>query len=217
MKLPAKYPSLNATQLSADAKRTLIRIIRVAFPHPNIPDGPYKRTAEKIAAEAAGSTWFRIELTQGLTTINAAADGRRFVDLSDDEALKILRSIEETVFFGFIRRTTVLNFYDDPEVWEALGYEGSSFDQGGYVNRGFNDLDWLPEPRIEESGEAIPEQGALPYPLAVKGQPEPSTGSEGAVPTSQRTGEDPVAAAAAAGPDELSGVGPSSGSARGEA
>ena len=31
-----------------------------------------------------------------------------------------------------------------------LGYEGTSFDKGGYVNRGFNDLDWLPEPRIEE-------------------------------------------------------------------
>ena len=44
----------------------------------------------------------------------------------------------------------MLNLYDDPEVWAALGCEGSSFDKGGYINRGFNDLDWLPEPRIEE-------------------------------------------------------------------
>jgi hypothetical protein len=35
-------------------------------------------------------------------------------------------------------------------VWAALGYEGSSYDKGGYINRGFNDLNWLPEPRIEE-------------------------------------------------------------------
>jgi len=44
----------------------------------------------------------------------------------------------------------VLTLYNLPEVWEALGYEGASFDKGGYLTRGFNDLDWLPEPRIEE-------------------------------------------------------------------
>ena len=54
-----------------------------------------------------------------------------------------------TDFFGFIRRTTVLNLYNHADVWNALGYEGASFDKGGYINRGFNDLDWLPEPRIE--------------------------------------------------------------------
>ena len=217
MKLPAKYPSLNATKLSPDAMRTLVRIIRVAFPHPGFPDGPYERTARKIADEAAGSTWFRIELTQGLSTISAAADGRSFTDLSDDEAMKILRSIEETVFFGFIRRTTVLNLYDDPEVWEALGYEGSSFEHGGYINRGFNDLDWLPEPRIEETDEPLPETGALPYPLAAKTQPDTANGAARAASTSRKADESVVLAAAAAGPDELSGVGPSSGNARQEA
>ena len=40
--------------------------------------------------------------------------------------------------------------YDDHEVWDLLGYEGSSFDKGGYLHRGFDDLDWLPRPRIEE-------------------------------------------------------------------
>ena len=44
----------------------------------------------------------------------------------------------------------MVTLYNDKEVWDVLGYEGASFDKGGYVNRGFNDLDWLPEPRIEE-------------------------------------------------------------------
>jgi len=43
-----------------------------------------------------------------------------------------------------------VTLYDDPEVWAVLGYEGPSLDKGGYINRGFNDLDGLPEPRIEE-------------------------------------------------------------------
>jgi len=27
-------------------------------------------------------------------------------------------------------------------VWSKFGYEGSSWEQGGYINRGFNDVTW---------------------------------------------------------------------------
>ena len=62
--------------------------------------------------------------------------------------------------------TTVVALYDDHEVWELLGYEGASFDKGGYIDRGFDDLDWLPDPRVEESGEELAECGPLGYPVA---------------------------------------------------
>jgi hypothetical protein len=148
MAYPAKYPSLNATELTAEAKDILVRVIRVAFPHPSFPDGPYERTADTILEAAAKDTWFRVALTQGLLTLSHLAGGD-FRDLDDDAATSVLRRIESTEFFGFIRRTTVLNLYDNEDVWAILGYEGPSFDKGGYVNRGFDDLDWLPTPRIE--------------------------------------------------------------------
>ncbi|WP_411721039.1 hypothetical protein [Mycetocola sp.] len=148
MAFPAKYPQLNETEMTDDARRVLIRMIRVAFPHPSFPDGPYERTADTILAEAQNSTWFRVALTQGLLTLSHFAGGD-FRDLDDEAATKVLRRIEATEFFGFVRRTTVLNLYDHEDVWEVLGYEGPSFDKGGYVDRGFDDLDWLPEPRIE--------------------------------------------------------------------
>jgi hypothetical protein len=28
-------------------------------------------------------------------------------------------------------------------MWKVLGYEGESASKGGYINRGFNDIDWL--------------------------------------------------------------------------
>jgi len=146
---PAKYPQLNDTQLTERARKVLIRVIRVAFPHARIPDGPYERTADIILQEAEASNWFRVALTQGLNSLDGLSGGD-FCGLDDDKAYKVLKRIEGTDFFGFIRRTTVLNLYDDPAVWEALGWEGSSYDKGGYVDRGFNDLDWLPEPRVEE-------------------------------------------------------------------
>jgi len=146
---PAKYRQLNATRMTDEARTILVRVLRVAFPHPEFPDGPFERTANKILEEANNSTWWRVALTQGLNALNDVSDGD-FTSLSDEEALSILRRIETSTFFGFIRRTTVLNLYDDAEVWDALGYEGPSFDKGGYVDRGFDDLDWLPDPRIDE-------------------------------------------------------------------
>lgn len=184
MAFPAKFAALNALELTDEARRTLIRIIRVAFPHPQIPDEPYERMAQKIITEADESTWFRVALTQGLITIDSMTE-EHFLELPDDRALAVLKRITDLEFFGFIRRTTVLNFYDDPQVWELLGYEGESFSKGGYINRGFNDLDWLPEPRIEESDEPLPEMGPLPYKVA---RNTPVRVKE----TSEETDEEPV-------------------------
>lgn len=173
MAYPAKYSALNALRLTDEARRTLTRIIRVAFPHPGVPDGPYERMADRIITESEESTWFRVALTQGLLTLDSLSE-KHFLELPDDQALEVLKRLGDLEFFGFIRRTTVLNFYDDPEVWDVLGYEGESFSKGGYLHRGFNDLDWLPEPRIEESDETLTEIGPLGYPVATA--PAPASG-----------------------------------------
>lgn len=56
-----------------------------------------------------------------------------------------------TEFFEGVRSKTILTLYDDREVWALLGYDGRSFELGGYAQRGFGDLDWLPDPRVEEA------------------------------------------------------------------
>ncbi|MCP3425244.1 hypothetical protein NBM05_04175 [Rothia sp. AR01] len=182
MAFPAKYPSLNAVQMTDEARETLIRVLRVAFPHTCVPDGPYERTADRILAEAEAETWFRVALSQGLLSLNQLAGGD-YRELDDDAALRTLRRVEGTEFFGFVRRTAVLNLYDDAEVWSSLGYEGASFDQGGYLHRGFDDLDWLPEPRIEFPSDAVPPEiaaGAAPLPPGGPTPPADSVNQPGA-------------------------------------
>lgn len=176
MVFPAKHPQLNALTLSGEAREILMRIIRVSFPHAQIPDGPYERMSQKIVEVSEESRWFRMALIQGLATIDSLTE-EHFLELPEDRALAVLKRIADLEFFAFIRRTTVLHFYSDPEVWQILGYEGASFSKGGYINRGFNDLAWLPEPRIEESPEPLIKTGPLPYQLAGKTQlptPEPA-------------------------------------------
>ena len=129
-------------------QRTLALMVRTMFPHANFPDGPYERTAAAIVEAADSDVRTRAQLEQGMRELDAAG----FAQLNPDAALELLRGMAGTAFFELVRSKTILTLYDDPEVYSLLGYEGPSFDQGGYLQRGFDDLDWLPDPRIEEPG-----------------------------------------------------------------
>ena len=135
--------------LPADAAAKLVRVIKVAFPHNAFPDGPYERTAEHIIATAAASPYQTAQLGQGLVSLDSLRD-KPFAELDAAEALAVLEQIQHTPFFQLVRSTTVVFMYSDREVWKVVGYEGESSHLGGYVDRGFDDLDWLPDPRIEE-------------------------------------------------------------------
>jgi hypothetical protein len=134
----------------AAALRALTDMVRAMFPHPAFPDGPYERCAQSILDAAGDDVRFRTQLEQGLRDLDVVGGGP-FGSLDGDVQLEVLRSISSTEFFGGVRSRVVTSLYDDKEVWSLLGYEGASYEQGGYLERGFDDLDWLPDPRIEEA------------------------------------------------------------------
>ncbi|WP_354700134.1 hypothetical protein DSM112329_00397 [Paraconexibacter sp. AEG42_29] len=142
-----------ATTVPADAQvrhATITRVIRVMFPHAQFPDGPYERSAEAVLAGAAEDARSAASVDQGLVDLDAAAGDGGFAALDDDRALEVLRGLEGTPFFAFVQGKVVTTLYDDREVWALLGYEGESFSQGGYLGRGFDDLDWLPAASVGE-------------------------------------------------------------------
>ena len=51
--------------------------------------------------------------------------------------------MESSAFFQTVRGTTVVSLYNNPLVWRHFGYEGPSYGFGGYIHRGFDDLNWL--------------------------------------------------------------------------
>jgi hypothetical protein len=61
----------------------------------------------------------------------------------EEDRVKLLQSIEATPFFGTVRAGLVTGLYNQKEIWPIFGYEGESFSKGGYIERGFNDIDWL--------------------------------------------------------------------------
>lgn len=144
-------PTVDTTAtVDSAAVGALTLVVRAMFPHPSFPDGPYERCAQVIADAAASDVRWRTQLDQGLRDLDVVG-GARFAALDDVARLEVLRRISDTEFFEGVRSRVITSLYDDPEVWGLLGYEGPSFDHGGYSERGFDDLDWLPAPRIEEA------------------------------------------------------------------
>jgi hypothetical protein len=131
-------------ELSADARATTLRAARLMFPHDNLPDACYEPVVDGVEADAGSDEAVGAHVDEGLRLF---ADGG-FDDLDADAQLQFLRDHEDNEFFGLIRATAVVALYDNPVVWKAFGYEGPSTHLGGYVNRGFDDLDWLPDPPI---------------------------------------------------------------------
>ena len=113
------------------------------YPHDALPDDVYARVADKLAEAAREDSGTARMIEDGVSALNG---GRPFAELSADERLQMLKGIEGSEFFELVRATAVTEVYSDQRTWKLVGYEGSSFDKGGYINRGFNDLDWLPGP-----------------------------------------------------------------------
>lgn len=136
------------TLLSDGQRATLVDMLRAAYPHSSFPIGPYRRTAQAVEDAAATDPRLHALLLQGLDDLDQQREVP-FSQLDGDTAALVLRGVSDTPFFTAVLDVAIVALYDDHEVWGVLGYEGASFDQGGYINRGFDDLDWLPDPRIE--------------------------------------------------------------------
>ncbi|MCE7002347.1 hypothetical protein LWC34_05805 [Kibdelosporangium philippinense] len=124
----------------------LTSVASAMYPHPGLGEQPYRRVVATIASLAAADPVLGGILRDGMDELSAC--------------------VEESASFRALRPLVARYLYDDPEVRAYIGYPGASYSDGGYVNRGFNDLRWLPEPPIEEPPEPLVEIGPLPYPLS---------------------------------------------------
>ena len=53
--------------------------------------------------------------------------------------------------FNAVRGKCITALYDNDMAFATFGYPGSSWEKGGYITRGFQDLKWLPTPSKEAS------------------------------------------------------------------
>jgi hypothetical protein len=127
---------------------TLVRMARDLYPHDRLPDFCYENAVATIDGDLAKDAATHSMLSDGVASLDAAAKsvhGKPYAALeSEADRVAILERIEGTSFFTTFRSAMTTALYNQPDVWTKLGYEGPSAEHGGYLHRGFNDLDWLP-------------------------------------------------------------------------
>ncbi len=123
---------LAATALPAADVATLTIAARTLFPHSGVADARYAAIVARALAGAADPAI--------LSTAATALAGQP-ATMAQRIAANFARPGVQA-----LRIATLIGLYADFGVTRSFGYEGPSIDKGGYLDRGFNDLRWLPEP-----------------------------------------------------------------------
>ncbi|MFZ2388736.1 MAG: tat (twin-arginine translocation) pathway signal sequence [Polaromonas sp.] len=147
---PSRAWALELTTLNSAEGTTLMKMGRVLFPHSKLPDAVYALLAKDLDAGASKDPATATLLRNGIADLNKAAGGN-FAKVSAARQLAAVKSLEGTPFFAAVRGKCVTSLYDNDMAFAAFGYPGSSWEKGGYITRGFQDLKWLPTPSKEAS------------------------------------------------------------------
>ncbi|MEM9628761.1 MAG: hypothetical protein AAGA21_21195 [Pseudomonadota bacterium] len=140
------------TAFSPDDGETLASVVFTLYPHDALPMRVYRRIVLVFDRMVAASSTTADLIGETVTALDTASP-MRFRDMAESYRVAALRAIETTPGFVLLQRTAVRELYDDLEVWQTFGYEGASTHLGGYIDRGFDDLDWLP-PLPDDMGRA---------------------------------------------------------------
>jgi hypothetical protein len=129
---------------AGNSARALGQMARVLYPHAELPDSVYAEVVDGILSTTAADPQMTAVLEQAVTELGAARDSD-FFDLDGESQLEVVAALRQQPYFAAVQFQVLAHLYSHPQVWELMNYPGSSVEHGGYVERGFDDIDWLPE------------------------------------------------------------------------
>jgi hypothetical protein len=134
--------ALEVEHLTPETMATLIQMARDIYPHDQVGDQFYAVAVKGYDTEDAAPG-----IEAGIAALNEAARDfgqARYTDIGwERDRVDLLRTVEDTAFFQQIRGGLVTGLYNQKELWPLFGYEGESYSKGGYIERGFDDINWL--------------------------------------------------------------------------
>ena len=133
--------------LSAESFATLVKMARDIYPHDKIADQYYGVVIASVDAAAKDDAALKTMLEDGVADLDRKAQGAKGASYAaiavESDRVALLKEIETTAFFQKVRGDLITGIYNNKELWPSFGYEGESASKGGYVGRGFDDIDWL--------------------------------------------------------------------------
>ena len=139
----------DAAALTPATLKTLVKVARDIYPHDFLGDSYYITAVKPWDDKAAKDPAVKSLINDGVARLDQEANDRHkmpYVQVPwENDRVALLQRIEQTAFFQKIRGDLVVSLYNQKELWPKFGYEGSSAEHGGYIKRGFADIDWLPK------------------------------------------------------------------------
>lgn len=136
--------ALDVKALKPTTMRTLILMARDIYPHDKVPDRFYAIAVKPYDEKAASDPKAKDMIEAGIAALDTAAGPGGYIGIGwEAQRVALLRTIEKTPMFETVRSGLVVSLYNQKEIWPIFGYEGESFSKGGYIERGFNDIDWI--------------------------------------------------------------------------
>lgn len=147
---PGRAWALQMKALTSEQGAALMSVARTIAPHDSLEDAAYALVVKAIDAAAVAD-----EHTRALVTSGVASLGTNFASQTEAARIAALKSVEHSEFFRLLRSSTLANLYSSALAYAHFGYEGEAFSKGGYLTRGFDDLHWLPEVPLQDSGPGV--------------------------------------------------------------
>ncbi len=147
---PSRTWALTMSAMTETEGSKLLKVTRGIFPHDTLDDAVYALVVKDLDAAAAKDASVATLLRDGLRELDELASGN-WAGLDYLARENIVIKMAGSDFFEKIRGTSVVSLYNNEMAWAHFGYEGASYEMGGYFDRGFQDLDWLPDPDADSS------------------------------------------------------------------
>ena len=129
-------------QSDGPAGDSMVRLARLLAPYDDVTDADYAEVLD-VSLNVMGDS-LRDSLAEAERSLDAAAGGD-FLAADADTQLSAVASIEDTAWFADVLNAVKLFLYGHAAAWRVMGYEGPSWQFGGYAGRGAGVIDWLPE------------------------------------------------------------------------
>jgi hypothetical protein len=136
--------ALDVKGLQPGTMKTLILIARDIYPHDKVPDRFYAIAMKAHDEKAASDPATKAQFEAFVAGLDAAAGKGGYTGVGwESQRVALLRGVSASPVFETIRSGLIVSLYNNPEVWPIFGYEGESYSKGGYIKRGFDDIDWI--------------------------------------------------------------------------
>lgn len=138
---------LETKALKPAQMRTLIKMARDIFPHDKLSDRYYAVACKTYDEKSGSDAKLKAMIEAGLARLDATAQQMFKVNYDqvgwEGQRVAVLKKVADGALFKKVRGDLVVSLYNQKEVWPLFGYEGESASKGGYLARGFNDINWL--------------------------------------------------------------------------